>query len=215
MKKSVRIILVDDHPLMRLGIKSSLSSYDEIVIVAETSSADELFVALTNTEVDVILLDIQMPGTSCEVAVRKIKAEYENVKVIILSSQSENDVVFRLLRAGIDGFVTKTSNVEVIRKAISEVSLGSKYYETDVLRIIREGEGDASQQDLMILELTEREKEVTQLCCDGLLSKEIAKRLNISPRTVEMHKSNIFKKLNVNNTIELLKWAIEHGVVKI
>lgn len=215
MKKSVRIILVDDHPLMRLGIKSSLSSYDEIVIVAETSSADELFIVLTNTEVDVILLDIQMPGTSCEVAVRKIKSEYENVKIIILSSQSENDVIFRLLRAGIDGFVTKTSNVEVIRKAISEVSLGSKYYETDVLRIIREGEGDASQQDLMILELTEREKEVTQLCCDGLLSKEIAKRLNISPRTVEMHKSNIFKKLNVNNTIELLKWAIEHGVVKI
>lgn len=213
MKKSVRIILVDDHPLMRLGIKSSLSSYDEIVIVAETSSADELFIVLTNTEVDVILLDIQMPGTSCEVAVRKIKSEYENVKIIILSSQSENDVIFRLLRAGIDGFVTKTSNVEVIKKAISEVCLGSKYYGTDVLRII--GEGDTSQQDPIIMELTGREKEVTQLCCDGLLSKEIAKRLNISPRTVEMHKSNIFKKLNVNNTIELLKWAIEHGVVKI
>lgn len=213
MKKSVRIILVDDHPLMRLGIKSSLSSYDEIVIVAETSSADELFIVLTNTEVDVILLDIQMPGTSCEVAVRKIKSEYENVKIIILSSQSENDVIFRLLRAGIDGFVTKTSNVEVIKKAISEVCLGSKYYGTDVLRII--GEGDTSQQDPIIMELTGREKEVTQLCCDGLLSKEIAQRLNISPRTVEMHKSNIFKKLNVNNTIELLKWAIEHGVVKI
>lgn len=210
----INVILVDDHPLMRLGVKASLMSYkDEINVAGEASSADELFSILPDKKVDVVLLDIQMPGMSCEDAVRKLKKDFPKLKILILSSINEDEIIYRLIKVGIDGFVPKTTNIEKIKTAIRNVYSGLSYYGVDVTKIMGHGNQDAPSS--LIAELTEREKEVIVLCCDGLLSKEIASRLNISHRTVEMHKSNIFKKLGVNNTIELLKWSIEHGIVKL
>jgi DNA-binding NarL/FixJ family response regulator len=210
----INVILVDDHPLMRLGVKASLMSYkDEINVAGEASSADELFSILPDKKVDVVLLDIQMPGMSCEDAVRKLKKDFPKLKILILSSINEDEIIYRLIKVGIDGFVPKTTNIEKIKTAIRNVYSGLSYYGVDITKIMGHGNQDASSS--LIAELTEREKEVIVLCCDGLLSKEIASRLNISHRTVEMHKSNVFKKLGVNNTIELLKWSIEHGIVKL
>lgn len=210
----INVILVDDHPLMRLGVKASLMSYkDEINVAGEASSADELFSILPDKKVDVVLLDIQMPGMSCEDAVRKLKKDFPKLKILILSSINEDEIIYRLIKVGIDGFVPKTTNIEKIKTAIRNVYSGLSYYGVDITKIMGRTNQDAPSS--LIAELTEREKEVIVLCCDGLLSKEIASRLNISHRTVEMHKSNIFKKLGVNNTIELLKWSIEHGIVKL
>ena len=212
----IDVIIVDDHPLIRLGIKSSLSVYkDEIRVVGEAPTADELFLMLPKVETDVILLDIQMPGMSCEDAVKKLKSEYSNIKIIIVSSNYEGETIFRLVELGIDGFVPKMSDVTEIRNAIYEVSLGSNYYGVDMSKIIKAVNNSKKLSASLMSEFTDREKEVMHLCCDGLLSKEIASQLNISSRTVEMHKSNIFKKLGINSTIELLKWAIGHGVVKL
>ena len=134
----INVIVVDDHPLMRLGIKSSLSKFaDEIKVVGEASTADELFQVLPDLDVDVVLLDIQMPGMSCEEAVKKLKSEHGDIKVIIVSSNYEEETIFRLVESGIDGFVPKMSKVEEIRNAILEVSLGSKYYGVDVSKIIK------------------------------------------------------------------------------
>lgn len=212
----INVIIVDDHPLIRLGIKSSLSVYkDEIRVVGEAATADELFLMLPKVETDVILLDIQMPGISSEDAVKKLKSEYSNIKIIIVSSNYEEETIFRLVELGIDGFVPKMSDVTEIRNAIFEVSLGSNYYGVDMSKIIKAVNNSKKLSASLMSEFTDREKEVMHLCCDGLLSKEIASQLNISSRTVEMHKSNIFKKLGINSTIELLKWAIGHGVVKL
>lgn len=210
----INVILVDDHPLMRLGVKASLMSYkDEINVAGEASSADELFSILPDKDVDVVLLDIQMPGMSCEDAVRKLKKDFPKLKILILSSINEDEIIYRLIKVGIDGFVPKTTNIEKIKTAIRNVYSGLSYYGVDIIKIMGRTNQDAPSS--LIAELTEREKEVIVLCCDGLLSKEIASRLNISHRTVEMHKSNVFKKLGINNTIELLKWSIEHGIVKL
>lgn len=212
----INVIVVDDHPLMRLGIKSSLSKFaDEIKVVGEASTADELFQIIPDLDVDVILLDIKMPGMPCDEAVKKLKSEHGDIKVIIVSSNYEEETIFRLVESGIDGFVPKMAKVEEIRNAISEVHLGSKYYGVDVSKIIKAVSDSKRLYSSSVSDFSDREKEVMQLCCDGLFSKEIASRLNISPRTVEMHKSNIFKKLGINTTIELLKWAISHGVVKL
>lgn len=214
MSKLINVILVDDHPLMRLGVKASLMAYKgEINVAGEASSADELFSILPDKEVDVVLLDIQMPGMSCEDAVRKLKKDFPKVKILVLSSINEDEIIYRLIKVGIDGFVPKTTNIEKIKTAINNVYSGLSYYGVDITKIM--GRNEHERPSSSIAELTEREKEVIVLCCDGLLSKEIALRLNISHRTVEMHKSNIFKKLGINNTIELLKWSIEHGVVKL
>lgn len=214
MSKLINVILVDDHPLMRLGVKASLMAYKgEINVAGEASSADELFSVLPDKEVDVVLLDIQMPGMSCEDAVRKLKKDFPKVKILVLSSINEDEIIYRLIKVGIDGFVPKTTNIEKIKTAINNVYSGLSYYGVDITKIM--GRNDHERPSSSIAELTEREKEVIVLCCDGLLSKEIALRLNISHRTVEMHKSNIFKKLGINNTIELLKWSIEHGIVKL
>lgn len=210
----INVILVDDHPLMRLGVKASLMSYkDEINVAGEASSADELFSILPDKKVDVVLLDIQMPGMSCEDAVRKLKKDFPKLKILILSSINEDEIIYRLIKVGIDGFVPKTTNIEKIKTAIRNVYSGLSYYGVDITKIMGRSNQDTPSSSLA--ELTEREKEVIVLCCDGLLSKEIASRLNISHRTVEMHKSNVFKKLGINNTIELLKWSIEHGFVKL
>mgnify|MGYP003536491455 FL=1 len=212
----MNVIIVDDHPLIRLGIKSSLSVYkDEIRVVGEAPTADELFLMLPKVETDLILLDIQMPGMSSEDAVKKLKSEYSNIKIIIVSSNCEEETIFRLVELGIDGFVPKMSDVTEIRNAIYKVSLGSNYYGGDMSKIIKAVNNSKKLSASLMSEFTDREKEVMHLCCDGLLSKEIASQLNISSRTVEMHKSNIFKKLGINSTIELLKWAIGHGVVKL
>ena len=121
----INVIVVDDHPLMRLGIKSSLQKFvDEIKVVGEASTADELFKVLQDLDVDVILLDIQMPGMSCEEAVKKLKSERSDIKVIIVSSNYEEETIFRLVEFGIDGFVPKMAKVEDIRNAILEVFLG-------------------------------------------------------------------------------------------
>ena len=210
----INVILVDDHPLMRLGVKASLMSYkDEINVAGEAYSADELFSILPDKDVDVVLLDIQMPGMSCEDAVRKLKKDFPKLKILILSSINEDEIIYRLIKVGIDGFVPKTTNIEKIKTAIRNVYSGLSYYGVDITKIM--GRSNQDMPSSSLAELTEREKEVIVLCCDGLLSKEIASRLNISHRTVEMHKSNIFKKLGINNTIELLKWSIEHGIVKL
>lgn len=214
MDNLIKIILVDDHPLMRLGVKSSLSFYkDELKVVAEASTADELLEIIPKYEVDVILLDIQMPGMSCEEAVKILKTNCSDVKIIILSSSTDSEVLYKLVELGIDGFVPKTSNIEIIKYAVKEVHSGSKYYGANIMKIIKDLEQTRSKLSNVMTELTEREKEVMQMCCEGLCSKEIASKLNISHRTVEMHKANIFKKLNINSTVELLKWAVEHGVV--
>lgn len=214
MDNLIKIILVDDHPLMRLGVKSSLSAYkDELNVVAEASTADELLEIIHRYKVDVILLDIQMPGMSCEEAVRILKTNYSDVKIIILSSSTDKEVLYKLVELGIDGFVPKTSNIEIIKSAIKEVNSGTRYYGADILKIIKEFEQSVTSATSITSALTEREKEVMQMCCEGLCSKEIASKLNISHRTVEMHKANIFKKLDINSTVELLKWAVEHGLV--
>ena len=152
---------------------------------------------------------------SSEDAVKKLKSEYSNIKIIIVSSNCEEETIFRLVELGIDGFVPKMSDVTEIRNAIYKVSLGSNYYGVDMSKIIKAVNNSKKLSASLMSEFTDREKEVMHLCCDGLLSKEIASQLNISSRTVEMHKSNIFKKLGINSTIELLKWAISHGVVKL
>lgn len=212
--KKIKLIIVDDHTLMRIGIKMSLTKYSpQIEIIAEASSADELFSTLEHLTPDIILLDIAMPQVSGIEAAAKLRQSYEEIKILMLSAQTTENDICTLLQIGIDGFVSKQVPVDELAQAIFAIYDGETYYGKDVANIIRDIHN--AQQYSKSFNFTDREMEVIKLCCEGLLSKEIAYKLNLSTRTVETHKSNIFKKMGINNSVELVRYAIHNGIIKI
>jgi len=209
----IKTIIVDDHPLVRIGIKMSLCSSDKIEVIGEASSGVELLKLLENCYPDVILLDVIMPEMSGIEATKIIKEKYPNIKILIISAESSEETILSLVGLGIDGFISKQENPNEIAKAITEISNGENYYGSDISMILNSIK--IAKQSCNTIELTSRENEIVQLICDGLSAKEIAEQLFITNRTVEIHKENIFKKFGFRNSVELVKFAIKNKIVEI
>ncbi|MDD2595816.1 MAG: response regulator transcription factor [Bacteroidales bacterium] len=213
-KKVIKVILVDDHALMRIGIRTSLINFSsDIQVIAEAESAEELFEELKTMTPDIILLDIILPGISGIEIAQRLRDEYGEIKILMLSAATSEKDIFDLLHIGIDGFVSKQMPVEELAKAIHAVYEGETYYGKDIANIIRDIHNACPPSQN--INFTERELEVIKLCCDGLLCKEIADKLFVSVRTVEVHKANIFKKLGINNSVELVRYALHNGIIKL
>lgn len=220
-KKSIRVMLVDDHRIVREGIKMLLSVYHDIEVVAEASGSDELFALLVRCKAAVMLLDISMPGmTGIEIAER-LKLQHPEIAIIILTANTDENNIYDAVKAGVKGFIPKDSGHEEIAAAIRKVDAGEEYFADAVahsvlkafLRKAREGQdrpaGNEGQQ------ITQREKEIIEQIFGGLSYKEIAEKLSISVRTVETHKNNIMKKLGIRSIADLMKYALRKGIVKI
>jgi DNA-binding NarL/FixJ family response regulator len=214
----INAVLVDDHELFRMGIKAAINArHSDIHIVAEAETGEEFF-RLFNTlsEVDIVLLDICLPGMSGIDIARHLRKEHPNVKILVISSENTETVARALLDLSIDGFISKRmSNVVVLVDAIHSIMNGLEYFGEDISEIIyrifsakREAKDDYTK-------FSPQERKIIELCRDGLQSKEIAARLFLSPRTIENHKNNIFKKLGINNTVELITYAIKHGIINV
>lgn len=211
-EREIRIIICDDHALFRLGVESALNAVPGMHVVGSVPSADKLLLLLRETEADLILLDIIMPGLSGIEAMPIIRRKAPDAKILILSVDSSQQAIEKALDAGVDGFISKTLPIGELAVAIDSVDRGYNYYGRDIARIIRditEMRGNMPQ-----VEFTTREEEIIRLCCEGLLCKEVAARLDISPRTVDTHKTNIFRKLGINNSVELVRYATREGLMK-
>lgn len=211
--EKIRTIIVDDHQLVRIGIRMSLTSCKNIEIVGEAASGVELLNLLESIETDVVLLDIIMPEMSGIETTKILKEKYPNIKILIISAESSEDVIVTLMELGIDGFISKQAHPSEIAKAITEIFNGGNYYGSDISKIINSIK--IAKQNCNTIELTSRENEIVKLLCDGLSAKEIAEQLFIANRTVEIHKENIFKKLGFRNSVELVKYAIKNKIVEI
>lgn len=228
MAKDYNIIIVDDHSLFRLGLISIIKDFKHPTkVIGEAESEIELFALLEKDLIpDVILLDIILPESSGIDIAKRIRAEYPEIKIIILSSEVYEEIIDEILEVGVDGYLSKLARREDIEKAINTVMGGERFFGNSVSKIIMDmyvGKKYSQKTKKYFWqnkkeinkEITNREIEVIKLLSEGYIVKEIASKLNISPRTVETHKANILEKLGFSRTIDLIKYAIKNGIVEI
>lgn len=211
MTDNVRIMLVDDHPLMLIGISSMLDGKG-IEIVGTAGNGFDALKKAGELKPDVMMLDIVMPGMDGIELARRMRAEMPDVALLVLSSDSSLASLETLLNIGIDGFLSKTSDASVMIDAIQSVASGYEFYGTDIARLIERISLAKKASDSLF---TPRELDVIRLSCMGLQYKEIAERLGIKYLTVVTIKNNIFRKLGINNTVELVVYAIKKELISL
>ena len=216
----IKIIIVDDHEILRDGIKALLILANDIEVIGEASNGNELFSLLKFLKPDIILLDIIMPGQSGIEIAEKMNIEYPDIKIIILSSNIDEESVFNSINAGVSGYLSKNINKIELIEAIRQVNAGKEYYSDMIpLVIIKKYKSfikdNTKQKQEIIITLSDREKEIVRWITEGLSYKEIGEKLFISSRTVESHKNNMLEKLELKTTVDLIKYAIKNGIVEL
>ena len=210
--KTMNIAILDDHELIRLGLRSTLQGTSHTVTI-DAATADYLFEKLVEgVPCDLILLDVLMPGTSGIDVAQRLRAEYPDIKIIIVSVDTKEYIINQLMEIGIDGFISKNGPLEEVRAAVASVEEGVPYYGRDLAVLVRDIV-DARLDKKSSSKLSKRELEIIQACCDGLMGKEIADKFNISLRAVNSHKTNIFNKLGLSSSVEMVRFALEHGII--
>lgn len=208
----MNIALLDDHDLIRLGLRNILSDTPHKVSI-DVATADALFDQLEQgTPCDLVLLDILLPGTNGIEVAQRLRAEYPNIKIIVVSMETKEYTLIQLMQIGIDGFVSKNGPMEEVRAAVNSVEEGVPYYGRDLALLVRDIV-DARLDKKSSALLTKRELEIIEACCSGLLGKEIADKFHISLRAVNSHKTNIFNKLGLSSSVEMVRFALEHGII--
>jgi DNA-binding NarL/FixJ family response regulator len=214
MKHRIKILVVDDHPVVRKGITSCLARHENLLIVGEAAEGEEALRKARELSPDVILLDIDMPQMSGLAVTEVLRKELPNVKVLILSMHSSSEFVLRIIQAGARGYVLKEANPDDLARAIEGVHAGEVFFSPEVARVAlnqfvrRDAEGDDSPR-----QLTSREREVLIAIAEGLSNKEIACRLGVGVRTVETHRERIMRKLNIHSVAKLTRYALSKGLV--
>lgn len=214
--EKIRIILVDDHSLVRDGIKSILQTEEQIEIVGEASNFDQLRVFLQNKKCDIVVLDISLPDISGIKICSILKETHPEINVLILSMYINEEFIFNALQAGAKGYLPKNTNKRELLNAVKAINNGEEYFSNEISEIILKSYVSKVQNKKKANtseELSKREKEVLILFAEGLSNTEISDKLYISVRTVESHKNHIMQKLQLKNTVDLIKYAIKNKYV--
>jgi len=210
----VRILLADDHPLVRAGVRRILEAQPGITVAGEVSDGDAALDFLRASPVDVLVLDLTMPGTDGFEVLRQMKATLPGMKVLVLTMHANAEYVARAVQDGADGYLLKDSAVQDLVADIEAVQAGRAYYSPPVQRELSELLRAHSAPPRPMDTLTDREREVLRLVVKGLSTKEIATQLDISTRTVETHRANLMRKLNLKSVALLTQFAIREGLVQ-
>lgn len=220
MTNKIKIILVDDHQIVRDGIKSLLNDNPTIEVIGEAQNAYVFFELIKTKIPDVVLLDISLPGMSGIEATKIINDNFPQIKILMLSMYTSEDFIFNALKAGVCGYIPKNTTRKELLLAINEVYAGNQYFSKEIADTILKSYvqsakyGQNASNDKSN-NLTKREKEILKYVVEGVTNPKIAEKLFISIRTVETHKTNIMKKLNLNNNIDLVKFAIKNNIIEI
>ena len=212
MKNRIKLLLVDDHPVVRKGISSCLSRHAHLNIIGEAADGQEALRKARELLPDLILMDIDIPQMNGLMVTEVLKKELPEIKVLILSMHNTTEYVMRIVQSGARGYVLKEASTEELLRAIETVNAGETFFSPDVARValnqfMRGGKNPAD------IQLTTREREVLILIAEGLSNKEIASKLGVGVRTVETHRERIMRKLNIHSVAGLTKFAISKGLV--
>jgi DNA-binding NarL/FixJ family response regulator len=214
--KIIRVLIVDDHTLVRDGIRALLALVADIEVVGEASNGKEALGKIKQLAPDVVLMDLAMPIMSGLDATRKIRREFPGTRVLALTQYDDSEYVIPIIEAGASGFVTKMAAFSELASAIQAVYNGGSYLSPSAAAVLVE----ECQQKTTIEEgkdpyqrLTDREKEVLKLVVEGHTVREIADMLIVSPKTVEWYKTSLMNKLNIHNRTDLIKFAIRKALI--
>lgn len=214
--KPLRLLLVDDHPIVRTGLRMLFQSEPDMQVVGEVDSGAEAIIAVQRLHPDVVIMDVAMPGMTGIEATRQIKANSPETAVLALTMHEDEQYFFAMLNAGASGYIPKRAAPDDLVAAIRVVAEGNVFLYSSLARFLMKdiveqklthtGEGDDG--------LTAREIEVLTLIAEGRTSREIAEDLVISVKTVERHRENIMNKLDIHSRVELVKYAIKRGLIQ-
>ena len=219
----IRIVLADDHELVRSGLVKLLEAYKDLVIVGEAGDGLEAIEKTKKLNPDVLVIDLSMPELSGLEATKVVRKECPQVAVLVLTMHQNEQYVYQIFKAGAGGYILKDAGKDELATAIRTVAKGEKYFSARISEIMVEGfvrrgatrdEKKTGDQLDAGDSLTKREKEILSLIADGLDNQEISEKLFISPRTVDTHRTNIMQKLDIHDAGRLVKFAIDHGFSK-
>jgi len=212
--KKISVLLVDDHTVVREGLRALLANEHDIEVVAEAPDGRRALTIAKQSPPDVVVMDVAMPLLNGMDATRQIMRNCRSTAVLVLSSYSDEECVAQLLKAGAAGYITKQSAAEELPKAIREVRRGNRYFSPAIARQLREQ--DVAKREVYgeSTELTSREAQVLQLVATGFSNKESASELGISIKTIEKHRQQVMNKLRIHETAGLTRYAISKGIVE-
>ncbi|MDN5205059.1 response regulator transcription factor [Fulvivirgaceae bacterium BMA10] len=213
----IRILVIDDHQMVREGIKSSLSNAGNIEIVDEAQNGQEAIDKLKEQTVDLVLIDISMDVMDGIEATKIITKQHPEVKVLALTMHDEESNIINMLQAGALGYILKTTGMKELMEAINTVSKGETYFTKEVSgtlmkQFMKKKVETSKSENKSVEELTKREIEILKLIADEFTNQEIAEKLFISQRTVDTHRRNLIQKLNVKNTAGLVRFAFRNNI---
>lgn len=211
--KTIRLLVADDHAVVRRGLRHILATAPDIVVAAEAGTGAEVLERLRAGQFDVILMDVTMPGTNAVDLIERIKAEHPKASVLVHSMHAEAPVASRMLKAGAAGYITKDSEPEQLLAALRKVAAGGRYIAAEVAERMVFSDDAPGGKPLHEL-LSARESQVLGLLAAGKGIKEIARELRLSPKTASTYKTRVMEKLKVESDAELFRYAITHQIAR-
>jgi DNA-binding NarL/FixJ family response regulator len=208
----IRLVVADDHTIVREGLKGLLAASGDIEVVGEASDGGQVMERVRALDFDVLLLDMSMPGRSGIELIKQVRSEKPRLKVLILSMHEESQYAVRAIRAGASGYLTKESASRQLVDAIRKVAAGGAFISAEVAQSLALGAMPDAKGPPHTL-LSDREFQIFRMIADGSSVSDIAARLNLSVKTVSTHKSNILQKMNMATQAELIRYAITHRLV--
>lgn len=218
MKEELRILLVDDHAIVRQGLRSLLEGDDTAKVIGEAVDGREAVLLAKELAPDVVIMDIAMPGVNGLEATRQLKEHFPGIKIIILSMYAGEIYVYQALKTGADGYVLKSSAFEELKHALNALKKRETYLSSSVSQVLIKEllmTGPPSKASRLIEKLTPREREIVQLLAEGKGRNEIARMLTISPKTVDRHRENLKAKLRIRKKTDILHFARVMGIINI
>ena len=214
-KKVIKVLVADDHPVVRKGLQSCLAKHGHLKVVGEAADGDEALRKTRDLAPDVVLMDISMPGMNGLAVTEVLRKELPEVKVLVLSVHSNKSSIFRVIQAGAHGYVSKEAPPEELLRAIESVSGGEPHFSEDIARAALTEFVNSGGKKEPFAQLTTREREVLVQIAEGRSNKEIADHLKIGVRTIETHRERIMRRLNIHSVAGLTKYAIANNLISL
>ncbi len=208
----IRLLIADDHAIVRGGLRQLFALATDLQVVAEAASSSEVLTCLRQHSVDLLLLDLNMPGISCADLIARVKAHQSDLPILVFSMHNEPLVAARMLKAGASGYITKNCEPDVLLAAVRKVAAHGNYIDPAIAERMAFDATSTTAQPPHTL-LSERELEVFRLLTTGQSVNAIALQLAISGKTVSTHKARLMEKLNLSNMAELMRYAMQHGLL--